>query len=59
MIVWLITITIFWYTTLHNLAGRPVAVGLARYHSLMLTLWYLAIIALVLQAFWGYWTTLL
>jgi uncharacterized membrane protein len=59
MIVWLVTITIFWYTTLHNDASRPVAVGLARYHSLMLTLWYLAIIALVLQAFWGYWTTLL
>jgi uncharacterized membrane protein len=61
MIVWLVTIPIFWYTTLHNLSftGRPVAVGLARYHSLVLTLWYLAIIALILQAFWSYWTSLL
>jgi uncharacterized membrane protein len=61
MIVWVVTIPIFWYTTLHNLSftGRPVAVGLARYHSLVLTLWYLAIIALILQAFWSYWTTLL
>jgi uncharacterized membrane protein len=61
VIVWLVTIPIFWYTTLHNLsfAGRPVAVGLARHHSLVLALWYLAIIALVLQAFWSYWTTLL
>lgn len=60
MIVWLVTIPIFWYTTLHNLSftGRPVAVGLARYHSLVLTLWYLAIIALILQAFWSYWTSL-
>jgi uncharacterized membrane protein len=59
MIVWLVTIPIFWYTTLHNFAGWPAAAGFARYHSLVLTLWYLAIIALILQAFWSYWTTLL
>jgi uncharacterized membrane protein len=66
MVVWIVTIPIFWYTTLHNLtrgylsiSRRPVALSVARYHSLALTLWYLAIIALILQAFWLYWTTLL
>lgn len=32
---------------------------LARYHSLVLTVWYLAIVALILQAFWLFWSTLL
>lgn len=66
MVVWVVTIPIFWYTTLHNLtrghfsrSGRPMAFGLARYHSLTLVLWYLAIVALVLDAFWYYWSTLL
>ncbi|WP_342768540.1 vitamin K epoxide reductase family protein [Amycolatopsis palatopharyngis] len=66
MVVWAVTIPIFWYTTLHNLtsghfssSGKPVALGLAHYHSLALVLWYLAIVALVLEAFWYYWSTLL
>jgi uncharacterized membrane protein len=66
MVVWVVTIPIFWYTTLHNLTrghlaphGRPVALPLARYHSLVLAVWYLAIAALILQAFWDYWNTLL
>lgn len=66
MVVWVVTIPIFWYTTLHNLTRghltpghRPAAGGLARYHSLALTIWYLAIVALVLEAFWYYWRTLL
>lgn len=66
MVVWVVTIPIFWYTTLHTLThghlglgGRPAARGLARYHSLGLTIWYLAIVVLVLEAFWYYWRTLL
>jgi uncharacterized membrane protein len=66
MVVWVVTIPIFWYTTLHNLThgnlaprGRPLALPLARYHSLVLALWYLAIATLILQAFWDYWNSLL
>ncbi|MBB3663617.1 putative membrane protein [Prauserella sediminis] len=66
MVVWVVTIPIFWYTTLHNLTsghltpgGRPVALVLARYHTVVLTLWYLAIVVLVFEAFWFYWRTLL
>ncbi len=67
MVVWAVTIPIFWYTTLHTLqrghlplpGGRAVIATLARFHSLVLTLWYLAIVGLILQAFWNYWTSLL
>lgn len=65
IVVWIVTIPIFWYTTLHNLTrgylsmnGRPVAVDFARFHALLLTVWYLAIVALVLDEFWYYWSTL-
>ena len=69
MVVWAVTIPIFWYTTLHNLerghlraggppasAGRPAT--LIRFHSLVLVLWYLLIVVLILQAFWAFWTSL-
>ncbi len=66
MVVWIVTIPIFWYTTLHNCTRghlapgrRPIALGLARYHSVVLVLWYLVIVTLVLEAFWYYWRTLL
>nr|WP_221468020.1 vitamin K epoxide reductase family protein [Saccharopolyspora phatthalungensis] len=64
MIVWVVTISLFWYTTLHNLTmgrfggGRSVGVALGRFHSLVLAVWYLVIVALILQAFWDYWTSL-
>ncbi|EMD28252.1 vitamin K epoxide reductase [Amycolatopsis azurea DSM 43854] len=55
MVVWAVTIAVFWYTTLHNLhKGRTVL----RYHSVVLVLWYAVIAAAVLQAFWSYWKTL-
>lgn len=67
MVVWVITIAMFWYTTLHNLnrskqvgaGGQPAVGGIARFHSLVLTVWYLVIVGLILQAFWSYWITLL
>lgn len=61
MVVWAVTIPIFWYTTLHNLRrGRPrIAAGpaaaLARFHSLGLLLWYLLIVVLILQEFRAFW----
>ncbi|MGP4020170.1 vitamin K epoxide reductase family protein [Saccharopolyspora sp. 5N708] len=65
MVVWIVTIPLFWYTTLHNLTagnfggGQAVGAALARFHSLVLVVWYLVIVVLVLQAFWDYWSSLL
>lgn len=68
LVVWAVTIPIFWYTTLHNLerghlpspgsSAGAVAI-LVRFHTLVLVLWYLVIALLILQAFWNYWTSLL
>ncbi|MEV6235871.1 vitamin K epoxide reductase family protein [Lentzea sp. NPDC051838] len=52
MVVWAVTIPIFWYTTLRNIKPD------FQYHSVVLILWYLLIAAGVLQAFWFYWSTL-
>ncbi|MGW1677411.1 vitamin K epoxide reductase family protein [Saccharopolyspora sp. NPDC002376] len=65
MIVWAVSIPLFWYTTLHNLTagnfggGQSVGVALARVHSVVLVLWYLVIVVLVLLRFWDYWSSLL
>ncbi len=67
MVVWVVTIAAFWYTTLHNFerghlpAGpaRPAVLGGIRLHTVVLVLWYLVFVALILQAFWSYWITLL
>jgi uncharacterized membrane protein len=67
MVVWTVTIPIFWYTTRHNLQrgdlrlGSPArapgttAATLVRFHSLVLALWYLLIVLLVLQEFRSFW----
>jgi uncharacterized membrane protein len=68
MVVWLVMIPIFWYTTLYNLrhghlrpgpfSPRTTSWGLAslfRFHSLLLVLWYAVIVALILQDFWSFW----
>ena len=68
MVVWVVTIPLFWYTTLHNVrAGnlggyatpRRVADAALRYHGALLTAWYLLIAGLITQRFWDYWATLL
>ncbi|NUU21924.1 MAG: vitamin K epoxide reductase family protein, partial [Streptomycetaceae bacterium] len=68
MVVWAVTIPVFWYTTLHNLTAGVIPVpaswrraieGVARFHSLVLVAWYLLIVALVGVEFWDYWRTLL
>ncbi|GAB3745974.1 vitamin K epoxide reductase family protein [Nocardiopsis nanhaiensis] len=67
MVVWAVTVPIFWYVTLHNLrtGHLPVAAALrrplgvlARNHTVVLTLWALAVVGAVGQAFWSYWSTL-
>ena len=69
VVVWIVTIAIFWYTTLRNVAAvRPrVEQGRAsgildwvdEYHAVVLTIWYVAIALLVAERFWDYWSTLL
>ena len=68
MIVWAVTIPIFWYCTLCNL--QPLrhsdSAGLARliavvteYRGAILTAWYLLVLLLITHRFWDYWTTLI
>lgn len=68
MIVWSVTIPIFWYTTVHLLQPllrsgpaslRPVLTVVTEYRGAILTAWYLAIIALITIRFWDYWSTLI
>lgn len=61
--VWIVTITVFWYTTLHNLtAGRfgsrwtTAGERIAGYHGAVLATWLLAVAVLVAVRFWAYWT---
>lgn len=68
MVVWAVSIPIFWYTTLHNLQTghikTPVRLKSAasfaqRHHFDILVAWFLAIIAVILNHFWYYWKTLI
>lgn len=66
MVVWAVTIPIFWYTTTHNLergrlgvAGQPIGRAFTQFHSLILVLWVLVIVGLITQAFWTFWTSLI
>ena len=68
MAVWAITIPIFSYVTLDNLAQRHLpfpararrAVDTAvAYHGAVLTIWILGVITMIGARFWTYWTTLL
>lgn len=68
MVVWVVTIPLFWYTTLHNLNQGHVRVPsrlnlvstTARtFHGAILTAWFLVIAGLITNRFWDYWSTLL
>ncbi|MGZ0145978.1 vitamin K epoxide reductase family protein [Kribbella sp. WER1] len=51
LIVWAVTIPIFWYVTQHTL--RRVT-----YHAVVLTAWYVLVLTLITIRFWDYWRTL-
>jgi uncharacterized membrane protein len=64
MVVWVVTIPLFLFTTLHNirsdhLPGRRVAGTVGEYSGVVLTAWYLVITGLIAKRFWDYWETLL
>jgi uncharacterized membrane protein len=63
MIVWAVTIPIFWHTTVRNLRAldtrRGIIGAVIEYRGAILTAWYLIIIALIAARFWDYWTTLI
>jgi uncharacterized membrane protein len=67
MVVWAMTIPMFWYTTLYNLRQGHIKtpkkmqrlVNFAqRHHADVVIVWFLIIIALILKRFWYYWSTL-
>ena len=58
MVVWAVTIPIFWYTTLDTLRETRIGASLRKFHSGVLVLWYVVIVALILREFWSYWRTL-
>ncbi len=68
MVVWAVTIPIFWYVLLYNLREGNIRVkgrlkSLADFgqknHANVLIFWYLAIILTILIKFWYYWSTLI
>jgi uncharacterized membrane protein len=64
-VVWVVTIALFWFVTLHCLEHRilpapPGVLAVVRdTHWMMLTAWYGVIALLVLTRFWQYWSSLL
>ena len=65
--MWVVTIPIFWYVTLHNLNSRDLPAtatarrGIAqttRYHGVVLTGWAVVLLTLIGEQFWSYWRTL-
>lgn len=68
MVVWIVTIPMFWYTTLYNLREGHIRVRgkleqisqfMQRHHADILFVWFLIIIGVILHHFWYYWSTLL
>ncbi|MEE6261540.1 vitamin K epoxide reductase family protein [Plantactinospora sonchi] len=68
MVVWVVTITVFSYTTLYNLdrghlrvpaAWRRAVAVATRVHTAVPVAWLLVLTLLIGEAFWTYWRTLL
>ncbi|MCG7308019.1 MULTISPECIES: vitamin K epoxide reductase family protein [Brachybacterium] len=68
MIVWAVTIPLFWFTTLHHLRRWTRDSGPATHRAVtllhefrlpMVVAWYLVILTLIAVRFWDYWSALL
>lgn len=67
MIVWSITMPIWWYTTVYNIQNNNILMPkklktassfIQKHHLDILITWYVVVIALILQNFWYYWKTI-
>ena len=67
MIVWAVTIPLFWFTLIHLIQTGSLSVPaklkrpvnfILNYHVEILLVWLMLIIALILNRFWYYWGTL-
>jgi uncharacterized membrane protein len=64
MVVWVVTVPIFWYVTVHNVQAGHIRTSagvrsfLVRNRALVLVLWFLALAVLILVRFWDYWSSL-
>lgn len=67
MLVWIVTIAVFWHTTIHTLQRlhgttsphpRAIVTLLTDYRGAILTAWYLVIVVFIAHRFWDYWLTL-
>ncbi|MBE1490744.1 vitamin K epoxide reductase family protein [Plantactinospora soyae] len=68
MVVWVVTIIVFSYTSLHNLgrghlpvpaSWRTASEAIIRFHTAIPVAWLLILTLLIGEAFWPYWRTLL
>jgi uncharacterized membrane protein len=68
MFAWTVTMPIWWYTTLYNLQNGNIKTPkklqkfvafISRHHLDIIVAWYLLIIALIIQNFWYFWSTLI
>ena len=65
MAVWVVTAPIFLYVTRRNLAvlaprlsggSRKVVNAFVDYHALILCLWYIAVLVMIIEHFWYFWS---
>jgi uncharacterized membrane protein len=68
MVVWVVMITVFWYTLLYCLSHgvipvparlRPAVRAAQTYHGAILAVWLLTIVVVIGVRFWDFWQTLL
>lgn len=68
MVVWTVTIPIFFYTTLYNLREKHIKTPtklkgtvqfIQKHQGDIIILWYVITIALIAKRFWYYWSTLI
>ncbi len=68
IVVWVVTIPLFWYVLLYNLRQKHIKVSgwtsrlnefIQKNHANILVFWYLAIALVILVEFWYYWSTLI
>lgn len=68
MVVWSVTIPLFWYTLLYNISSGHINLSdkwnnlfkvARRNHGNILVVWFMAIVGAILVHFWYYWETLI